>query len=95
MKLLRTTGILAIAIAGSTSAIAQQKPPTEAQCRQMVDGMLQMMKSSQSTPNVKESDKQGAKAVTDRAEKVVKDNRARGASECASWAAITNIVTNQ
>lgn len=86
-------GILALLLAVSIPAMAQHKTPTEAQCRQMVDGMLQTMKAS--TKDMKDKDKQGAQVVIDRAEKVVRDNRARGASECDSWAAIGKIVTNQ
>ncbi len=76
----------------SGTAQAAQTPPTEAQCRQMVNGMVQTMKS---TPLEKERDKQRAQAVLDRVEKVVKDNRSRKASECESWAAISKIVTTQ
>lgn len=76
----------------SGTALAAQTPPTEAQCRQMVNGMVQTMKS---TPLEKERDKQRAQAVLDRVEKLVKDNRSRKASECESWAAISKIVTTQ
>ena len=69
---------------------AQQKAPSEAQCREMVNGMLQSMKS---TPMRTERDRQGAREVTDRAEKMVRDNRSRGASECDSWRAIGDLVT--
>lgn len=72
-------------------AFAQDKAPTEAQCKQMVDGLIQAMKNA----TLKESDKKGAAEVIAKAEKVAKDNRARGAAECESWKAIGNIVTGQ
>jgi hypothetical protein len=84
-------GTLALALAVSSPAVAQNKMPTEAQCRDMVNGMLQAMKAA----TVDKKDKQGADVVIARAEKVVRENRARGASECDSWKAIGNIVTNQ
>ena len=88
----RILKLLTMLLVASTPAMAQQKPPTEAQCRDVVNGMLQAMKSAQMKS---ERDKQGAQVVIDRAEKIVRDNRARGASECESWAAIGNLVTNQ
>ena len=81
-----------VAIIASMPAMAQHKTPTEAQCREMVNGMLQSMKS---VPMRTERDRQGAREVTDRAEKIVRDNRARGASECDSWRAIGDLVTRQ
>jgi hypothetical protein len=72
--------------------MAQQKAPTESQCKDMVTGMLQAMKSA---PMKTDRDKKGAQEITDRAEKIVKDNRARGMSECESWAAIGKLVTTQ
>ena len=73
-------------------AMAQHKTPTEAQCREMVNGMLQSLKS---VPMRTERDRQGAREVTDRAEKIVRDNRARGASECDSWRAVGDLATRQ
>ncbi len=81
-----------VAIIASIPAMAQHKTPTEAQCREMVNGMLQSMKS---VPMRTERDRQGAREVTDRAEKIVRDNRARGASECDSWRAVGDLVTRQ
>ena len=72
-------------------ALAQHKQPTEAQCREVVNGMLQAMKSS--LPQMPERDRKGAQEMIDKAEKIVRDNRARGAKECDSWAAIGNLVT--
>lgn len=82
--------LLGATLAGPSGA--QPKTPTEAQCRDMVNGMIQTMKSA---PMDKERDRQGAQAVIERAEKIVKDNRARGVSECESWAAIGKLVTQQ
>lgn len=73
-------------------ASAQHKVPTEAQCREMVNSMLQTMRT---VPVERESDRQRAREIAERAEKVVRDNRTRGASECDSWGQITNIVTRQ
>ena len=73
-------------------AMAQHKTPTEAQCREIVNGMLQSLKS---VPMRTERDRQGAREVTDRAEKIVRDNRARGASECDSWRAVGDLATRQ
>ena len=70
----------------------QSKVPSEAQCREMTHGMVNSMKSA---PLEKEKDKQGAKALVDRIEKLIRDNRARGVSECETWASISKMVTNQ
>jgi len=58
----------------------------------MVNSMLQTMRS---TPVERESDRQRWREVTERTEKMVRDNRARGASECDCWGQIMNIVTRQ
>jgi transposase len=92
MNRIGTHTLLATILLTSTPAMAQQKQPTEAQCREAVNTMMQMMKSP---PVEKEKDRQRAKEVIERAEKIVRDNRARGASECESWAAIGKIVVNQ
>lgn len=84
--------IVCAALVPAMSAMAQNKTPTEAQCRDIVNGMLQSMKSA---PMRTERDKQGATEVIGRAEKIVRDNRVRGASECDSWRAIGDLVTKQ
>lgn len=89
LSALRLFVVFALAI---TPASAQHKVPTEAQCREMVNSMLQAMRT---VPIEREADRKGAREVTERAEKVVRDNRARGASECDSWGRITDIVTRQ
>ena len=76
----------------TTPVFAQHKVPTEAQCREMVNSMLQTMRA---VPVERESDRLRAREIAERAEKVVRDNRTRGASECDSWSQITNIVTRQ
>ena len=73
-------------------ASGQSKAPTEAQCREAVNGMVSMMKSA---PLEKEKDKQSAKVLIDQVEKLIRDNRAKGVSECATWASIAKIVTMQ
>jgi len=83
----RTIAIAFLLLPGP--ALAQGKQPTEAQCRQMVDGMLQQMKSAP----MPEKDKKSAQPVIERAEKLIRDNRARGASECETWGGISKIVT--
>ncbi|MBZ0105839.1 MAG: hypothetical protein K8H84_09430 [Sulfuricella denitrificans] len=85
-------GMLATMLIVSFPVMAQQKSPTEAQCREMVNSMVQSMKAA---PLERERDKQGAKVVIERVEKIVLDNRSRGTSECESWAAIGKIVTTQ
>ena len=82
--------IVAMALTASSPALAQPGMPTEEQCRTMIENMLQMMKSA---PMEKERDRQGAREVIERTEKVLRDNRARGAGECESWKAIAKIVT--
>ncbi len=67
------------------------KPPTEAQCRQMVDGMVQVMRTKP-PPDKRDKD---VDALLARVEKEVAENRARGRSECDSWAYISKAVTNQ
>jgi hypothetical protein len=61
------------------SVTAQQKSPTEAQCREMVSGMVQSMKAA---PLKNDRDRQSAKSLIERVEKVIQDNRSRGTSEC-------------
>ena len=84
--------IICAMLVPAMSAMAQHKTPSEAQCRDMVNGMLQSMKSA---PMRTERDRQGAREVTDRADKIVRDNRSRGASDCDLWRAIGDIVTKQ
>ena len=79
--------IVCVVLAAAMPVMAQPKTPTEAQCREMVNGMLQSMKSA---PMRTERDKQGAREV-----KIAKDNRSRGVSECDSWRAIGDLVTKQ
>lgn len=86
---------LLVAVIGIPAVVtcrAADGQPTEAQCRTMVDGMLKTMKD---TPLKTEQDERGAREVIDRVEKLVRDNRKRGVSECESWAAIMRIVVNQ
>lgn len=92
MNLIETRTLLAAILLASTPALAQQKQLTEAQCRDMVNSMMQMMKSP---PVEKEKDRQRAKEVIERAEKIVRDNRTRGVSECESLSAIGRIVVHQ
>jgi hypothetical protein len=67
------------------------KPPTEAQCKAMVDGMVQTMKTKP-PPGQRDKD---VDALLAKVEKEVADNRSRGKSECDSWAFIAKAVTNQ
>lgn len=91
MNAIRVLAVCA-AFAAVTPVMAQQKMPSEAQCRDIVNGMLQSMKSA---PMRTERERKGADEVMIRAEKIVSDNRARGASECDSWRAIGDLVTKQ
>jgi hypothetical protein len=84
--------LLAALVLAAEPSVAQHKQPTEAQCRQMVDTMVQMVKSGETRT---EKDKRDAQALAERVEKIVKDNRARGASECDSWRAIGKLAVNQ
>ena len=84
------TGCLMLVL--TLPAQSQHKMPTETQCRDMVNGMLLSMKSA---PMRTERDRQGANEVIGRSEKIVSDNRSRGASECDSWRAIGDLVTKQ
>jgi len=83
--------LLAMSLACS-STMAQHKPPTEAQCRQMVQGMIQAVKS---TKLETARDKKDASVLLERMEKIMKDNRARGGSECEAWDAIGKMATRQ
>jgi hypothetical protein len=47
-----------------------------------------------SAPLEKERDKQRVRVLIERIEKIVKENRSRGVSECESWATIGKIVAN-
>ena len=73
-------------------AAAQHQSPSEDQCRQLVDAMVRMVKTA---PVTTERDKRDARALTEQVEKIVKDNRARGASECDSWRAIGKLAVRQ
>lgn len=73
-------------------ALGQSKGPSDAQCRDMTNAMVSSMKSA---PLDKEKDKQSAKALIERIEKLIRDNRAKGVSECETWAATSKIVANQ
>lgn len=73
-------------------ALAQSKGPTEAQCREMINGMVTSMKS---TPLEREKDKQDAKALIERVERLIRDNRAKRVSECETWASMAKMVTTQ
>ncbi len=88
VHILACTGFLLVAL----PAAAQHKEPTEEQCRQMVDAMVRMVKTA---PVTTERDKRDARAMTEQVEKIVKDNRARGASECDSWRAIGKLAVRQ
>jgi hypothetical protein len=91
---MNTVRVLVVCVAWfvAAPAMAQNKTPTETQCREMVNGMLQAMKSA---PMRTERDRQGAREVSDRAEKIAKDNRSRGGSECDSWRAIGDLAARQ
>lgn len=92
MKLKVALLVVVIGIPAAVPCRAADGQPTEAQCRTMVDGMLQTMKD---TPLKTEQDRRGAKEVIEKVENLVRDNRKRGVSECESWAAIGHIVVNQ
>jgi len=92
MKTTLSVLVAAMALVAAFSAAAQQQAPTEAQCRQMVDGMVQLAKTA---PVKTERDKKDAQAILERVEKIVKDNRARGAPECDSWRAVGKFAVGQ
>lgn len=73
-------------------ASGQSKAPTEAQCSQMINSMVNAMKSA---PLQKDKDKQSAKVLIDQVEKLVRDNRAKGVGECATWASVAKMITTQ
>lgn len=95
MKIMKRLSIKAVQLAMSfvcTSAMAQAKSPTEAQCRQMVASMIQSLKSAKLET---ERDKKDASALMERIEKILQEHRARGASDCAAWDAIGKMATRQ
>lgn len=71
---------------------AQSGAPTAAQCRGMIEGMVQSMKSA---PLQSEKDKQGARELIDRVEKRVRENRARGVAECTTWGEVAKMISTQ
>jgi hypothetical protein len=81
---------LAAALSISLTAVAEYKAPTEAQCREMVSGMMQAMRST--TPVTEEDKKRHAEYLA-RLEKKLAEIRARGGGECELWAAIADHVT--
>ena len=72
--------------------MAAQKIPTEAQCREMIDSMLGMMKTS---PPPGDRDWASAQMLIAQVEAMVRDNRQRGVSECDTWAAFSKMLVNQ
>ena len=92
MNVYKNLVALALFLVASTSAFAENKAPTEAQCREMVNGMLQVMRS---TPLQNENEKRHHRELMDRVEKIVNDNRSRPASNCETWAAMSKIIATQ
>lgn len=73
-------------------AQGQGASPSEAQCREMTDSMVRSMKTA---PLTTEKDRQGARALIEKVEKAVRENRARGVMECQTWAVVAKMVTSQ
>jgi len=92
MKRLNTRFVLLAMSLVCTSAMAQHKTPTQAQCRQMVASMIESLKSAKLET---ERDKNDARVFLERIEKMLQEHRARGESDCASWDAIGKIATRQ
>ncbi|MBL0075111.1 MAG: hypothetical protein IPP41_03915 [Rhodocyclaceae bacterium] len=84
--------VLVVFLIASGSAFAEYKSPTEAQCREMVTGMLQVMRS---TPLQNDNEKRQHRELMERVEKVVNDNRSRPGSDCETWAAMSKIIATQ
>jgi hypothetical protein len=84
---MRLSAFSLLAIAFPLVASAETKQPTEAQCRQLVDQMVQTMRT---TPPPAQRDKD-VDALLARVEKTVTETRA--AQKCDSWAYIVNAVT--
>lgn len=91
MKSALATVMLAMSLSTTvfTTGSASAQGMTEAQCRLMIDTMLERMKT---TPMPNERDRQGAQAVIDRVDRLVRDNRARRVAECETWAAFSKIL---
>ena len=68
------------------------KIPTEAQCRELIDSMLGMMKT---TPPPGDHDWASAQVLIAKVEAMVRDNRQRCISECVTWSAFTKMLVNQ
>ena len=92
MKLSLVSLAASIALLFPQLALGQNQALTDAQCRNMTDAMVTSMKSA---PLDKEKDKQSARALIERAEKLIRENKAKGVSECQTWAAISKMVANQ
>lgn len=88
MKLLRC--LLPLLLLGALPVQADTALPTEAQCRQMVESMLSTMRATPIRPD----DSRG-RAVVAEAERIVRDVRGRGASECEAWGQIGRLVVHQ
>ena len=73
-------------------ARAQHRPPDAAQCRQMVEAMVQTMKS---TPVERAQDQARHRALLDQVDRLIRDHRARGVGDCETWAAIGKMITRQ
>lgn len=54
-----------------------------------------MVRTVKTAPVTTERDKRDARALTEQVEKIVKHNRARGASECDSWRVIGKLAVRQ
>lgn len=73
---------------------AQHKAPTDAQCKQMTEHMLGVMKAMPKQVE-KEKERKDALVLYERAEKIVKEGRAKGATECETWSVINKLIVNQ
>jgi hypothetical protein len=77
--------------------VAGQEPTmTEAQCRQMTDSMVLAMKSAIAPRGgVSDRDKQGAREMIERIEKLVFENRSRRIRECETWGRVARIIATE
>lgn len=84
--------ITLLAACAVAPALAQQRSPDAAQCRQMVEAMVHTVKS---TPVERPPEKARQRALVEQLDQLVRDHRARRVDACDTWAAISRMMTRQ
>lgn len=85
--------LLSLPLVAALPTWAEHKMPTEAQCKQMTEGMLNVMRTT--PPKLeKEKDRKDALAFLARAEKIVSEGRAKNSTECEIWSGVSKLIAH-